>query len=176
MWSSVGSTGAIDVGDIGKVIFSGSVVQLGDGAGGVVVNHSTAAQAILLPQVTATIRYEVAPADINGTALGNWKLQMRYRSGNGRVTATLTEVALGGATVPPVIGPVVETSLLTVGSTVPSGDAFVTYNLALDPISPNFRHVLNFNNNAYYVVVTLSGEGLVVGHPPAISSVGLFPR
>lgn len=81
--------------------------------GGIVVNHGVIARVVSLPQTTATIRSAVTAEDFQGTELGVWKLQMRYRTGIGRVSATLMEVDLGAALVPPVIGPVVETSLLT---------------------------------------------------------------
>lgn len=174
MWSSVGSVGMVDVGDISKVVFGGSVAQLGHGVGGIVVNHGVVARVISLPQTTATIRYAVTAEGFQGTELGLWRLQMRYRTGIGRVSATLIEVDLGAAVVPPVTGPVVETSLLTVESSISSGDQFVTYYVTATPGSDQSRHILDFNRHAYYVVVTLSGEEILVGSPPAISSVGLF--
>jgi hypothetical protein len=174
MWSSIGSGGVVDVGDLTKVVFGGSVAQLGHGIGGIAVTRSTIARAISLPQTTATIRYAVPEDGFQGTAVGVWRLQMRYRTGTGRVSATLMEVDLGVVIVPSVIGPVVETPLLMVESAVPSGDEFVTYYATATPRSDQAKHVFDFNNHAYYVVVTLSGEEIVVGYPPAISTIGLF--
>jgi hypothetical protein len=64
LWSCVGSAGIVDTGDIGKVVFAGSVAQL---PGVVLQPPQPGTSAVVHPQTKAIIRYSVTPVD--GVAL-----------------------------------------------------------------------------------------------------------
>lgn len=169
MWSSVGSAGTVDVKDLSKVIFTKSIVQLGLGIAPPMVTNKVARAKpvkVMGTKVTATIRYGVTQEGLGGLLHpGLVELNLRYRDGDGRVVASLIEVAIATG---------VETSLIKWDST----------SFGLSP-SPNFkvrfvtntgalaRRPLNFRDNAYYVSLSLSAvQGpVVLRNPPAVSVI-----
>lgn len=174
---SVGSVGAVDPGDISKVVCGGSVIQLGRGIGGLeppaaVSGPEAAAPAIGFPRVTATVRYSVPP-DVRGE-LGGLMLVLRYRSGDGHVAATLMEVA----TLLEVFddpGSVTETPLLKFDSAeFDASNRFQTKSVG-GPTGPNPSHVIDFSTNVYYVALSLTGPEFITGQPPAVSVIELVP-
>ena len=83
---TVGLFGTPDPGDASKVVFSGSVVQLGLGIGTTApVAEPSAARVIIFPTVTATLRYAVGSEGVDQESLNNLELLLRYRDGDGRV-------------------------------------------------------------------------------------------
>jgi hypothetical protein len=180
---TVASIGAINPQDISKVLIAGSVVQLGSDIVGVESAEADAAFAVhlpVLPPISATVRYDVAPEGVTGQ-LGGLVLQVRYRDGNGRVVATLIEVDRSNpGPEHPDSGTVREQALLQFDSANPDvGGPFTSFRTGVvshavfgDPLS---SHEMDFGRNAYYIALTLSGPGLVVAaHPPAVSTLGLF--
>ena len=158
---SVGSVGTVDPGDASKVVFAGSVVQLGLGIGGIEPARANNPEAIVRPSVTATIRYGVTP-DSDGAELGSLMLVLRYRPGDGRVFATLIEV--------PILlfdpndpGIVTETALLQFDSAEFAGSAGFQTKLVGGPTGPTPNHVLDFRNNVYYIALLLTRPEFVVG-------------
>ena len=66
MWSSVGSAGTLDPANEGKILFDGAIAQLGVSLIGVVGAPSARAEAaerLLFPRISATIRYAVTVPD-----------------------------------------------------------------------------------------------------------------
>jgi hypothetical protein len=178
---SVGSVGAVDPRDVGKVVFAGSIAQLGFGIGGLepLVAASAAARVIALPEVTATIRYGVPPEGVIGKELRDVALQLRYRDGNGRVVATLIEVAVPAAA-PGEPGNVAERALLQFDSADPSyggsSGSFRTHAAQVPLSSGLASHVLDFDQNVYYISLTLTGPEVVIGHPPAVAAIEIVGR
>jgi hypothetical protein len=172
-----GSTGIVDPRDAAKVVFAGSIVQLGVGVSGLeeVAKEAFAAHAPAFPQTSATIRYDVPPEGVDGRTVGDLALQLRYRDGDGRVVATLTEVAVGEGSGQP--GTVSERSLLTFdsasGNYGSASNNFRTHRSELGPGDPEAGHQIDFGSNVYYVVLVLSGPEGLVGQPPAMSSIAI---
>jgi len=178
MWSTVGSTGTVDLADVGKVIFAGSVVQLpGVTSGGVLSaqrkSGAASPEAVGFPLTTARIRYDVTPdAGVNKFLL---ILKLLYRGGAGQVVAKLVQVAIPQVGVTEVPEPAVtETTLLTFDSAaeLPSGE-FQAREVAF---SPTDTGKLDFVNNAYYVELSLTArEGpVVLINPPAVATIQIF--
>jgi hypothetical protein len=183
---SAGSLGVVNPGDAGKIIFFGSIVQLGVGVGGLelaAVDETVAsrvwsqASAVVFPQTSATLRYDVPPEGVQGWAVGNLQLQLRYRNGSGRVVATLIEVEVASP------GPgqpdaVVERPLIAFDSASPDyglSNQFQTHRTERQVEGdPTADHILSFGPNVYYIVVVLSGPEAAVGHPPAVSSIEIL--
>ena len=165
MWRIIGSAGTVNVGDIGKVNFAGSVVQIGTGSPGVVFGSSTAvggsvaeaasATAILHPKTQATIRYGVTPFSRSsdsgiGNDLGSWELTLTFRDGAGQVAATLIEVRISGVGVGNVT-PVQETRLIHFDSQEFPAPSTHFRTFSKRPSDALTFHRLDFRNNAYYV-------------------------
>jgi hypothetical protein len=178
MWSTVGSTGTVDLADVGKVIFAGSVVQLpgvtGGGTRGAQGESGAASpEAVGFPLTTARIRYDVTPdAGVNRFLL---ILKLLYRGGAGRVVAKLVQVAIPQVGVTEVPQPAVtETTLLTFDSAAQefSGE-FQAREVAFSSTDPG---KLDFVNNAYYVELSLiAREGpVVLINPPAVATIQIF--
>ena len=162
MWSSVGSVGVVDSSDVGKVVFLGSIAQLGVSILPPVAETSVSAPieerfgiGIPIPKVTATIRYPVHEADLGNFGPSLWDLTVRYRDGNGSVTVQLIQVSVDTG---------VETPLIT----LQSGAPFPRSNNFHDEISTGVAFGTDFLNDAYYVAVTLTGPAMILGIPPAI--------
>jgi hypothetical protein len=179
---SVGSVGTVDPRDINKVVFAGSIVQLGFGVGGLessAARMAPAARTIAFPHVTATIRYGVPPEGLSGSVLGNLALKLRYRDGDGRVVATLIEVAVPPAR-PGEPGTVVESPLLQFDSSDPDfGGSWVGFrtHVAQLPIPSDLsEHVIDFDNNLYYIALSLTGPEFIIGYPPAVSAIEIVGR
>jgi hypothetical protein len=168
MWSSVGSVGVLNSSDAGKVLFTGSIAQLGIGVVG--PQPSAAAHVeeprieermIGFPTVAATLRYPVQEVDLGDSGPGAWNLTVRYRDGNGSVVVQLMQVALA-------------TGVETLCVTLQSGVGRNRSNSFHDELSQGtFR--TDFRNNAYYVAVTLTGPAFEIGIPPAIQLMQIGP-
>jgi hypothetical protein len=178
----VGSVGTVDPRDISKVVFAGSIVQLGFGIGGLetaATSGAVAARVTLFPEVTATIRYAVPPEGVTGVALGELALLLRYRDGDGRVVATLTEVAVPPAR-PGEPTTVAETPLLQFDSADPSfggsSQSFRTHVAQLPVPSDLSGHILDFGQNDYYIALSLTGPEVPFRQPPAVSEIGIVGR
>jgi hypothetical protein len=171
---AVGSVGTVDPADVGNVVFAGSVAQLKLGrVGGTEPAQADDPDVILIPDFSATIRYEVTP-DSDGAELGALMLVLRFSPGNGRVVATLTEV--------PILlfdphdpGTVTETALLQFDSAEFDGSAGFQTKLVGGPAGPTPDHVLDFTNNVYYIAVVLTLPEFPTGQPPAVSAIQLAP-
>ena len=166
MWSSVGSVGAVNPADIGKIVIIDSVAQLGPGLGGVETAPASAAQhaeRIRIPKESATLRYPVFQGDLGDNRPGAWKLRVRYRDGDGSVLVQLMEV-------------VVSTGIQTMRLELDSTQGYNPSNTFHVQDSIGSLPAIDFNNNVYYVVVTLTGPEFRVGIPPAIQAMQLlFP-
>ncbi|MGA3023489.1 MAG: hypothetical protein ABSF98_01830 [Bryobacteraceae bacterium] len=178
MWSTVGSTGTVDLADVGKVIFAGSIVQIpGVSSTGVRNAHresgAASHEAVVFPLTTARIRYDVTPdAGVNRFLL---TLKLLFRGGSGQVVAKLVQVAIPQVGVYEVPEPAVtETTLLTFDSAAqdPSGE-FQAREVTFLPTDPG---KLDFTNNAYYIELSLiAREGpVVLINPPAVATIQLF--
>ena len=167
MWSSVGSVGVLNSSDGGKVLFTGSIAQLGIGiigplpSAGALIEERRIEERIGVPTVTATLRYPVQEADLGDNSSGRVEPNVRYRDGNGSVVVQLIQVA-------------VATGAEKLCVTLQSG---VGYNR-----SNNFHNELSqgtfgtdFRSNAYYVAVTLTGPAFEIGIPPAIQLMQIGP-
>jgi hypothetical protein len=163
MWSSVGSVGAVNNTDTGKVVFIGAIAQLGVGIGGITSEPVVAPieERIGVPTVTATIRYPVQETDLGDHTPGVSNLTVRYRDGNGSVTVRLMQVA-------------VDTGEETLLVTLQSGVGFNRSNSFHNEISQGTFGV-DFERNAYYVIVILTGPILEIGTPPAIQLMQIGP-
>jgi hypothetical protein len=164
MWSSVGSTGVANSADLNKIVFIGSIAQLGVGIAGTAGSASARIEeriGIVVPTETATLRYPVREQDLGDQAPGVWDLTVRYRDGNGSVTVQLIEVAL-------------ETGIEKMVAIFQSG---VGYNR-----SNSFHNQLgqatfgtDFERNAYYVAVVLTAPSIELGVAPAIQLMQIGP-
>jgi hypothetical protein len=152
LWSCVGSAGIVDTGDIGKVVFTGSVAQM---PGIVVDPPEIATRAVVRPQTKAVIRYPVTPVD--GVALRfnaidpskppeRYRLDVLARLGRGGIHVRFLEV-------PIVTGPTPEIA------EIPLFD----FPIQNDNAGFNITHFVNvsapeldFVKNCYYVEITLS--------------------
>jgi hypothetical protein len=179
MWSTVGSTGTVDLADVGKVIFAGSVVQLpGVSSGGVsdspIASGVASTEAAVFPKTTARIRYDVTPdAGVNRFLL---TLKLLYRGGSGQVVAKLVQVSIPQVGISEVPEPAVsETTLLTFDSAAdqPASSEFQAREVTFLPTDPG---KLDFVNNAYYVELSLiAREGpVVLVNPPAVATIQIF--
>ena len=174
MWSSVGSVGVVNNADTGKVVLIGSIAQLGVGIVGPVqavgarISRKGSKKGIEerigigVPTVTATIRYPVQEADLGNQAPGVWDLTVRYRDGNGSVTVQLIQVAVGTGEEKAVV-------------ILQSGVGYNRSNNFHNEISQGTFGV-DFERNAYYVAVTLTGPAaIILGTPPAIQLMQIGP-
>jgi hypothetical protein len=161
MWSSVGSVGIVDSSDVGKVVFIGSIAQLGVGilpplAEASVIPPIEERFRIPIATTTATIRYPVQEADLPDQTPN---LVVRYRDGAGSVTVQLIQVSVVTGMETPLIG-------------LQSGVGYPRSNNFHNEIS-QFAFVTDFQQNVYYVAVTLTGPTVVLGIPPAIQLMQL---
>ena len=179
MWSSVGSAGTLDPSSVGKILFDGAIAQLGVGLGGVVVAASARTEArteaagrVFFPTISATIRYAVtAPDGIDGVDSYKVALQLRYRSGDGQVIATLFQVPM--PVVPNDPGSVIETPLNQYDSNIYGGPVDTFQNGDVGNLVPG--HIIDFTNNVYYVAVTLIAPNRpILSVPPAVAAIRLF--
>jgi hypothetical protein len=108
------------------------------------------------PQISAVLRYPVSQADLTSFNRGVADIQVRYRDGAGTVLVNLIQVSLTTGE---------ETALLGLDSRdyTPQNDFHVQF-------SPNTQFPgVDFQNNAYYVALTLTGPGgPVVTTQPAV--------
>ena len=109
LWSSVGSAGAVNPPDIGKVVLVGPIAQLGE-LGGVVSGSPKVAARGAGPGTQAVIRYGVTAVDgaFNPIPNGLVGLAILCRPGDGQIAARLVQVAISGQPV----SSVVETTLV----------------------------------------------------------------
>jgi hypothetical protein len=159
--------------DTGKVVFIGSIAQLGIGIVGPVPSAAARIEEpvqgaarieerIGFPTVMATIRYPVQQADLGGSgAPGVWDLTVRYRDRNGSVTVQLIQV-------------VVDTGAEHAVVILQGGVGYNRSNNFHNEISQGTFGV-DFEKNAYYVAVTLTGPALEIGTPPAIQLMQIGP-
>jgi hypothetical protein len=166
MFSTVGSAGIVDPGSTAKVVFSNSTVQLATGDG-------VLAPSRLTPQASATIRFPISPADMPQVQVQEMQLNINYRLGNGRVEATLWEVAywLHPA------GVVSEAALLKFTSDgddagIQTPNEFVSSAQPHDVVGPTTfppgNHVCDSTKNAYYITLTLTQPGPERTTPPVL--------
>jgi hypothetical protein len=168
MWSSVGSAGTVDLADFGKVVFAGSVVQL-LGIGGVHPETRVASpEAVVLPKTNARIRYDVTPDA--GVHLFSLHLKLLYRSGEGQVVAKLVEVGIPSAPE----NMVTETALLIFDSQINGGPAPDEFQARDATSTPTNTRQLDFDNNAYYVELSLIAPERPLTNPPAVSAIQIF--
>lgn len=164
MWSSVGSVGVANSSDLNKVVFIGSIAQLGVGIGGTAGSASARIEeriGIPIPTETATLRYPVHEADLGDQTPGVSDLTVRYRDGNGSVTVHLIQVA-------------VDTGVETAVVTLQSGVGFNRSNSFHNEISQG-TFGTDFERNAYYVAVTLTAPTIELGVAPAIQLMQIGP-
>jgi len=176
LWSSVGSAGAVNPPDTGKVVLVGSVVQLG-ARGGVIaavagdrtpVGPAVGAGAGTGQPTQAVIRYGVtADGTLNPDREAPFvSLALLCRPGSGEIAARLVQV--------PTSNPVVyvtETTLVEFRSqqTKPSDPNLFT----LQVVTSDDTDVVDFEANAYYVELVLTAPGVVSEYPPAVSLIQL---
>jgi hypothetical protein len=139
------------------VVFAQSVVQI---QGIDLIIQAEPAAGLPLTQTHAVIRYGLAP--VEGLLSGGLPfLQLRYRSGRGRVVAVLIEVDISTGT---------ETPWVRFDSQdFPSGNAF-----QVQRSEPALSGSFDFETRAYYIELTLSATshpGLPVLFPPKVSVV-----
>jgi hypothetical protein len=182
MFSTVGTAGAVDPRDIGKVTFVESTVVLGGDAGGAVVASK------IEEQVSATIRYPISPADMPQVQVEDLMLHINYRLGSTTGSGAATKF-------PHVVAELWEVAYL-LHSGVPSeaklftfdslGDIngqdypnqFVTSTSTISPTgTPQATHVCDSSKNAYYIALTLSGPPQPLATEswlaPAVSAIWL---
>jgi hypothetical protein len=100
IWSTAGSAGTVDVADLTKVVFYGSVVQLGQAAPTIENSTPDAEEQIVVDgvQEQAVIRYNVTPVDglfpSAQSPAPAYTLTLRYRVGEGRIVAKLIQVGI----------------------------------------------------------------------------------
>jgi hypothetical protein len=155
-WSSVGSAGIVNIPDINKVAFDGAIVQLiGEGTG-VGTEQARAERLPRPPEISAVLRYPVSQADLGTFGPGVADMRVRYRDGAGTVLVNLIQVSLATGE---------ETVLLGLDSTQFNRQNDFHVQISVDETFPG----VDFLNNAYYVVLTLTGPGgPVVTTPPAV--------
>lgn len=170
-WSTVGSVGVASAADQSKLLLFNSVVQLGPGSGGVVnrgrpAPGSPSGAELRLPgtQVTAVIRYgvDVSPETLDGVG----GMQVRYRDGDGNITAQLIAVNFDTG---------VEQGLIFFDSASfpPPKESFQT---RLAQIPGGVTLTVSNENAAFYVELTLSvfqPAITLVPFPPAVSAISL---
>lgn len=145
IWTTVGSDGTVDEGDVNKVFFDHSAVQMGQILGG---NGLTA---VAVQQTeSAVIRYNVTPVDglFDNEAVG---VTVRYvaSDSSARVVAKLIEVDLMTGT---------ETVRLNFDSkTFPDTDNYQVQGVGECTASWHF----DFETKAYYVEATLTHSALI---------------
>jgi hypothetical protein len=164
MWSSVGSVGIANSADLNKVVFIGSIAHLGVGIGGSAGSASARIEegiGIPIPTETATLRYPVHEVDLGDHTPGVWDLTARYRDGNGSVTVQLIQVAA-------------DTGMETAVVTLQSGAGFNRSNSFHDEISQG-TFGTNFEENAYYVAVTLAAPIIELGVAPGVQLMQIGP-
>ena len=181
LWSAVGSTGAVDPADAGKVVMSGSIVQLGRG-GPVVIGATAEAPPagtarLAAHQIKAVIRYSVVP--VEGVLFRPPPeppyalfIRLRHRPGEGQVNAQLKEVDISTGTES--VMTVWDSSVLTSEGTPPPPDLWVLSSLG-DELP--YEGPIDFVNKAYYVELTLSAKvanvDTLLRFPPAVSVIEL---
>jgi hypothetical protein len=104
IWTTVGSAGALDKNDLGKVSLGHSILQIGLALpGNIGVAQGVARNPIgfPLPTESAVVRYNVTPVDglfnpppVGFPATNGLQLKVRYVAVNAQVTAKLIEVDL----------------------------------------------------------------------------------
>jgi hypothetical protein len=162
MWSSAGSSGVANSSDLSKIVFAGSIAQLGIGIGGIAGSASAHIEVTIgLPKETATLRYPVHQADLGDGAPAVWNLTVRYRDGNGSVTIQLIQVA-------------VATGNETVVVVLQSGVGYNRSNSFHNEISQG-TFGTNFDGNVYYVAVTMTAPIIELGVAPAIQLMQIGP-
>jgi hypothetical protein len=171
VWSSAGSTGTVDVDDVAKVQFSGSIVRL-HGTNLVIAANDVERRGagVQTPtEVRAVIRYQVAPNVFEIGVL--YALNLLCRRGSGEISARLVLINRPDLVSP---GTLNETQVIGFGSLNPYPMYFV-----LEQSAESFQSIEV--NDTYYVEVTMSAyshlaEGIV--DPPelaAVEAVVAFP-
>lgn len=184
VWSSAGSAGTVDVADISKVQFNGSVVRLP----GIYLSREDAATvesvierteraapviaaeggeggervAVGLIQMQATIRYQIAPNIFTEPNL--YTLNLFCRRGGGEITAKLIWVVRTALNTPAAL---TEVPLVTMASQNPDPLSFV-----LEQANDSFQSGETLST--YYVEVTLTAYsrlGMVIINPPELAVV-----
>ena len=175
LWSSVGSAGAVNPPDAGKVVLVGSVVQLG--ATGGVIAALAADRTLVGPgagagtgqPTQAVIRYGVtADGAFNPDREEPFvSLAILCRPGSGEIAARLVQVPTSN----PVIY-VAETTLVEFQSrqTKPRDPNLFT----LQVVTSDDTDVVDFEANAYYVELVLTAPGVVTEYPPAVSLIQML--
>jgi len=178
VWTTVGSAGTLDKGDISKVTLDNSVVQLGVGlAGNLPLQHNFAQDpAALGPRTeSAVVRYNVTPVDglfdppKIGTQAFKFSIQLhvRYLAANAQVIAKLIEVDLATG---------VERVRLIFDSShfAPSNGYHVNFvdNCRLFHSGGPF----DFERKAYYIQGTLRHNPLLVGSAAGIQIIKIVTR
>jgi hypothetical protein len=156
IWTSVGSAGTLSAADLAKVSLRNAVISLGVG----IAPPGQEDPSIIIPDVTAVVRYNVTPVD--GLFLDvsfHYGLQLTYL---GKVRARLVQFDQSSGT---------ETDMLDFDSTgFPPATTFVTNAVT----TTNESTVMDFVNCGYYVEATLSASAIVAGNPAEIALVKVF--
>ncbi len=190
-----GSLGIVDVRDVSKVEFDGPVARLAGGfsgptntEGAAEVEAHAAARVPGREKASATIRYPV-PDRIGQATVGVWAIIIRWRGGDGNVTAKLIETPV--PEYPSDDGNESPRPLLTFDSDEQGSDGYgpifgpptphfrtgIRGLDASDPPPPFWEYTPDPGTNTYHLEVTLTGLtggvtplGIVT---PAIAAIGI---
>ncbi|HJS84451.1 MAG TPA: hypothetical protein VJ779_03250 [Acetobacteraceae bacterium] len=173
IWTTIGSAGTLDKGDVTKVFLDHAAVQLGKPLAGPLISQSktdtdtsiASNAAIPVQTESAVIRYNVVPVDglfalpVAAPSARGVQLVLRYLEISGRVVAKLIEVDLATG---------VEAVRLTFDS-----NAF--------PAKINAYHVqqvgqcaplrFDFKQKAYYIEATLTHSSIAAGSAAGIQMI-----
>jgi hypothetical protein len=169
LWTTVGSDGTVDERDTGKIFFDHSIVQMGRLPAG---NTTARRRALILPTVSAVIRYNVTPVDglfapvqqpcRPGRNCSGPQMTLRYLASgtSARVVANLIEVDLATG---------LESSRLTFDSR--KFDLADRYQVQGGSIGCDPLVRFDFVRKAYYIEATLTGSALVANSAAGIQVI-----
>jgi hypothetical protein len=165
VWSCVGSAGAVNPPDIGKLVTQGSVVQLGLGA---TITRSPQVGRGAGPETQAVIRYTVIPrVDSLSNPMPRMGLDVQWRMGDGQITARLVQVKMSLPQASPE-----ETTLIEFQAAPVDGGKRTVFHAQTTYIP---RAYFDFQKYVYYVELTLTAPAdVVIESPPAVSAMQLL--
>src|SRR6266568_8717022 len=166
IWSTVGSVGIASSADASKLVIFDSIVQLGPGTG--IAGSIPAARIAGTPRiagnlVTAVVRYGVDALDKISEVAG---LKLRFRDGNGFVTARLIAVDRSTGAESPMVG---------FDSRVGYGNPSDSFRVLKSTTPDGKPIVIPSGAAAFYIELTLSAfeQIQVLPFPPAVSVIEL---
>lgn len=176
LWSSVGSTGIVNLDDMNNVQFLGTIVKLKGSDGPVITTAEKPTTVITTPKVQAVVRYEITPDPGLIAEQAGIALRVYCRRGSGDIQAKLIRVGIPTAPVPSLD----QETLITYNNNNTDRAHFLSDTTA--PFQGEPGHVpgapiLDFSNNSYYIELTLSGhlpQGPLPNHPPEVALLQLF--